>query len=159
MHRRAFLASSALAFLTGCAASTTSANSVPVTAAADLKLIADACLPLTAAIASMASVPPALVTQINSDVAQLEAAAAAVQPGIAVVVAAPRVSTVASAISSIVTALSVVSLPANVTQILTAVQTLLPLVEAAVGIAVALASRTNVMTPEQARTVLTAGLL
>ncbi len=158
MQRRAFLASSALAFLAGCTASTTSTAIVTATAAADLKLIADACLPLATAIAGTAGVSPGMVEQINVDVAQLEAAAVAVQPGVAVAIAAPSVSSVASVLSHILAMLSGFALPSNVTAILTAAQTLLPLVEAAVGIAVAVAARAGTMTPDQARAVLASGL-
>lgn len=158
MHRRALLAASALALMSGCAMSNTSANAVTATAAADLKLIADACLPLATALADMSGVAPSVVMQINADVAQLEAAAAVVQPGVAVAIAAPSVSTVASTVSSIITMLSGMTLPASITQILTAAQTLLPLVEAAVGIAMAVAVRTTAMTPDQARGVLATGL-
>lgn len=158
MHRRSVLATiPAIAVaLAGCA-STNSTATISNEAVTDLNLIATALEPLGDTVATMAGATPAIVAQVNTDVAQLAAAAQAVAPGISTAVAQPSVMTVASALQAIVNALQGFALPANVQSVLTAAEALLPLVQMAVGIAIAVAApKAGAMTPAQARVVLAA---
>jgi hypothetical protein len=157
MNRRSLLASIAplatLAVLGGCATTTPTAT-ISNEAVTDLDLIASAFEPLGDAVASMAGATPAVIAKVNTDIAQLEAAASAVAPGVSTAVAQPSVTTVGSAVQSILTALQGLTLPTNIQAVLTAAETLLPLIQAAVGIAVAVGAPTAAMTPDQARLIL-----
>jgi hypothetical protein len=157
MYRRTLLSSLALACITaGCSSINSGGTGATVTTAAvnDAQLIVAALTPLGNQIATMSGVTPALVAQIDAEVAQAEAALPVIQPGVAQAVAAPSVTTIGSVVSSVVSALQGFALPDNVKDVLAAVQTLLPLVEAAVGIAIAVAAKPGAMTPGQARAVL-----
>jgi starvation-inducible outer membrane lipoprotein len=138
--------------LAGCA--TAPAATISNEAVTDLNLIASAFQPLGDAVASMAGATPAVIAQVNTDIAQLEAAALAVAPGVSTAVAQPSVATVGSAFQSILAALQGLTLPSNIQAVLMAAETLLPLIQAAVGIAVAVGASETAMTPDQARLVL-----
>jgi hypothetical protein len=155
MNRRALLASSvAVLGLAGCATTTTS--TVAATVVSDAGLIADGLLSLLTSVGSIVGITPATVAAIGNYVAQAKAAAATIVPTITAALAAPSVQTIGSAVSSIMSALGSFSLPASIQTLLTAAQTLLPVLETAVGIAVAVAATPGGMTADQARAILAA---
>lgn len=143
--------------LAGCANIKTASDVVSQQTFNDVKLLADAFTPIATQVATLAGAGPAVSAKIVELVGQIEAAAATIQPGLAIAVAQPAVSTIGSVINQIGATLSQVpGLPATIQTILTAAQSLLPLIEAAVGIAVALGAsqRLGTMSPSEARVVL-----
>lgn len=107
-------------------------------------------------IAQSSGMAPEIVAKVANLVAKVRAAAATIVPGMLRAVAVPSVLTISQSVDDLITLLAgLPSVPEKVLQVLRATQTILPLVEAAVGVSFSSAARVPTQTtPDQARSVL-----
>ena len=153
MSRRALLGASALVLPFGLAACQESLTTVPSTAVTDLNLMSQA---LTAQLPLLQAdgVDAATIAKVQAQVTAIAGQVATVTITMLEAEAQPVVNQVATDVGAVETALGNITLPAAVQKVIAAVEALIPVVQVAVGIAVAAGAQT--MAPEDARQVLRA---
>jgi hypothetical protein len=108
--------------------------SISVAVEADIKIIGSGLTGALAAFEAVTGLNPSLVANVQSIIASIETAALSITSAIATNIAKPIVVQIGSDFAALEAALVPVSLPAALTNILKAVTTLLPYIEAGVGI-------------------------
>lgn len=154
LHRRLVLAGLAalpVAPLVGCVSG---APSVPPAALSDLNLIADALEALMPQLGLVSGLSAAAINTATQAITDLQAAADAVAAADTIAAARPIVARIASDVSAVIGALSAANLPEALTRALQAASVLLPIIEAAVGLAASAGAGISTMTPAQARATL-----
>ena len=158
MNRRSLLATSAMlasgAALVACSLTTTQIATVSAQVVSDAKLLGNGLTALIGAFGSLNVIPANVVTTIDSDLSQALTAASSVSSAMTQAVAGTVINQVAAGFSAALTVISSYQLPSSMQTIIAAIQTLLPLVEAAVGLLTAPKLASTGMTPTQARAIL-----
>lgn len=153
ISRRVLLGASALLPLGLAACVGQDAATIGQQVVTDVRLIANGLAAELPAISTLTGVDAATLADINAKVAEALAAAQQVVAGMAQSAAQPLVQQIGSDVAAVLAALGgVTSIPTNVQQIIAAVEALLPVVMAAVGLFAA--RKATRMTPAQARVVL-----
>ena len=120
-----------------------SGATVAATVVSDIKIVGSALTGALADFENITGLDAALVAKVQSTVASIEAGALQVVVGIETNIAAPIVTQIANDYSVLQSALSGISLPTALANILKAVTTLLPYIEAGVGILTAANSKAS----------------
>ncbi len=153
LHRRLVLAGLAAlpaAPLGGCV----SGPAITPTAINDIGLIAAALKVLMPQLGLVSGLSTAAIDTATQAIMDLQAAADAAATANTIAAARPVVTRIAADVNAVIGALSAASLPDALTHVLQAASVLLPIVEAAVGLAAPAGAGTGVMTPAQARAAL-----
>lgn len=125
----------------------------------DIQLIGSGLSGALSGFETITGISPAAVAKIEGYVTAIEAGAASVATTVAANVAKPIATQIATDFSALETALGGITLPAVIQSVLSAVKTLLPYVEAGVGILTAAsvkAAEETGMTVDEARLILAA---
>lgn len=153
LHRRILLAGLAAlpaASLTGCA----SGPAVTPSTINDVNLIATALRALMPQLGLVTGLSTTVIDTATQAIVGLQSAADAVATADTLAAARPIVVRIASDVSAVISALSAVELPEALSRALQAAAVLLPIIEAAVGLAAPAGAATSAMTPAQARAAL-----
>lgn len=153
VHRRLLLlglAALPAATLAGCA----SGPAVAPDTINDINLIATALKALMPQLGQVAGLSAAAMDTATQAIMDIQAAADAVTTADAIAAAQRLVVRIASDVSAVIDALSAAELPDALGRALQAASVLLPIIEAAVGLAAPAGAATGVMTPAQARAAL-----
>lgn len=155
MHRRTLLAGATALAATTLAACATG-TPTPATVAQDVTLIATAFTKVLPNFVSIAGISSATTATVNQAIVDLQAAAAAVSGADTTVSAQPVVARVEADVGAVIAVLAGLPLPGPISTVLEAAAVLLPVIEAAVGIAAAAGTAPGTLTPAQARAALQA---
>lgn len=150
LHRRLLLAGLAAlpaASLVGCV----SGPEIPPAALSDLNLIANALKALMPQLGVVSGLSAAAINTATQAIMDIQTAADAAATADTIVAARPLVIRITTDVNSVVDALSAVSLPEGFTRTLQAASVLVPIIEAAVGLAIPAGTEAGAMTPPQAR--------
>ena len=155
MDRRSLLRSVLMAAPVVALAGCTSAEIAKVTntVVTDAKLLSNGFEAMLTSLASVGAIPQSIVSAVDSYLAKALSFASSINADMTQNEAAGPVAQIGSAVSSVITGLAAYKLPANVEAVLKAIQTLLPVIEAAVGLLGSTAVATG-LTVAQARAVL-----
>lgn len=154
--RRLLLTTAPIALLAGCANLGKIVDAAP-TIASDAQLIADALEAILPTIKTLVGISQKTYDKIAAVVASIKSTASALASSSTASSAASLVSSLVSGVASVVAALGGVAMPSWITVALDAAGALLPILEAAVGIAKApTAALAPAMPPAEARRILAA---
>ena len=144
------LAALPAATLAGCA----SGPAVAPTTISDVNLIATGLKALMPQLGLVTGLSTTAIDTATQAIVDLQSAADAVATADTIAAAQPLVVRIASDVSAVIGALSAVELPDALNRALQAASVLLPIIEAAVGLAAAVGAGIGVMTPARARAAL-----
>ena len=154
LRRSLMITAGACAALALAACSTAQAQKIEAQAVADLGLVATGLETFSPLLAAIPGAPAGAITDAEAIIAEISAAAATVTSTTTEVAAQPIVSQIEGYFNSLLSIVSGISLPASAAKYLTAAKTLLPLIEAAVGLAIAVGVPSTGMPPAEARAIL-----
>lgn len=152
MKRRSILAGCSALALAGCAG--LSPAQIARQAVTDLGLIANGFAAGTPELASITGISAATLTSVSALFGKAQALAAGISATVTAETAKPVVQQIEAYFGEALTLLGDLLLPPPFSTVLTALNVLLPVVEAAVGLPVPVGAALGGMTPAQARAVL-----
>lgn len=152
--RRAALMGSIVLPLGVAACAGKTAAQVGQTVVSDVQLIGNALSASLPALAVVSGLSASAVSSIQAAIGQIGTIGQQIVAGMTVAQGQPLVQQIETDFGTVLGIVSGLPLPGGISQVIAAVQILLPVVEAAVGMAVAAGAPAGAMTPAKARLIL-----